>query len=234
VAFHNEIQRAIYCVQLLLTYLLNYILTYLLIYLLTCLFTYLPTPWSRVLLEKLTGFQLVKELPAFHETRRLITAVTSPRHLSVLSWATSIQSMPPHPTSWSSILILSSQLRLGLPSRISVRFPHQNPVHATRLPHTRYMPRPSHSRFYHPNDIGWGVQIIKLISMQFSLLPCHLVPLMPSILLNALFSNTLSLCSSLSVSDQVSHPYKTTGKIIVRATHINHISYENCTYDTFQ
>jgi hypothetical protein len=34
----------------------------------------------------------------------------------------------------------------------------------------------------------------------------------PNILL---FSNTLNLCSSLSVRDQVSHPYKTTGKIIV-------------------
>ena len=29
-------------------------------YLLTSLFTYLLTPWSRVILEKLTGFQLVK------------------------------------------------------------------------------------------------------------------------------------------------------------------------------
>ena len=37
----------------------------------------------------------------------------------------------------------------------------------------------------------------------------------PNILLNTLFSNTLSLCSSLNGSDQVSHPYKTTGKIIV-------------------
>jgi hypothetical protein len=37
----------------------------------------------------------------------------------------------------------------------------------------------------------------------------------PKILLNTLFSNTLSLRSSLNVSDQVSHPYKTTGKIIV-------------------
>ena len=32
--------------------------------------------------------------------------------------------------------------------------------------------------------------------------------------LNTIFSNTLSLRSSLNVSDQVSHPYKTTGKII--------------------
>ena len=27
----------------------------------------------------------------------------------------------------------------------SLRFPHQNPVHASPLPHTCYMPRPSHS-----------------------------------------------------------------------------------------
>jgi len=40
----------------------------------------------------------------------------------------------------------------------------------------------------------------------------------PDILLNTLFSNTLSLRSSLSVSDQVAHPYKTTGKIIVLHT----------------
>jgi len=37
----------------------------------------------------------------------------------------------------------------------------------------------------------------------------------PNILLNTLFSNTLSLFTSFNVSDQVSHPYKTTGKIVV-------------------
>jgi hypothetical protein len=37
----------------------------------------------------------------------------------------------------------------------------------------------------------------------------------PDILLNTLLSNILGLRSSLSVSDQVSHPYKTTGKIRV-------------------
>jgi hypothetical protein len=35
----------------------------------------------------------------------------------------------------------------------------------------------------------------------------------PNILLNTLFSNTIILCSSLNVRDQVSHPYRTTGKI---------------------
>jgi hypothetical protein len=37
----------------------------------------------------------------------------------------------------------------------------------------------------------------------------------PNVLLNILFSNTLSPRSSSNVSDQVSHPYKIKGKIIV-------------------
>ena len=78
-------------------------------------FDYLPTPCSGVLLEKLTGSQPVKKFPAFYGTRRFINAFTSAQHLS-LSWARSIQSIAPHPTSWSSSLILSSHLFLGLPS----------------------------------------------------------------------------------------------------------------------
>ena len=83
------------------------------------LLTYLLTPWYRVLLEKLTGLQLVKKFPAFHGTRRFITALTSVRHLS-LSWANPIQSTYPHPTSWRSVLILSTHLRLfpsGFPTK---------------------------------------------------------------------------------------------------------------------
>ena len=41
------------------------------------LLTFLLTPFSRVLLEKLTGFQLVKKFPAFYGTRRFITTFTS-------------------------------------------------------------------------------------------------------------------------------------------------------------
>ena len=76
---------------------------------------YLLTPWCRVLLEKLTGFQLVKKFPTFHGTRRFITAFASVRQLS-LSRASLIQSIYPHPTSWRSIPILPTHLRLGLPS----------------------------------------------------------------------------------------------------------------------
>jgi hypothetical protein len=39
-----------------------------------------------------------------------------------------------------------------------------------------------------------------------------------NIILNALFSNALSLCFSLNLRDQISHPYRTTGKIFVLYT----------------
>jgi hypothetical protein len=47
-----------------------------------CWLTYWLTPCSRVLLEKLTGLQLVKKFPTFYETRMFITAFTSAHHLS--------------------------------------------------------------------------------------------------------------------------------------------------------
>jgi hypothetical protein len=45
--------------------------------------TYLLTPWSRVVLEKLIGSQRVKKFPAFYGIRKIITAVTGARHLSL-------------------------------------------------------------------------------------------------------------------------------------------------------
>ena len=45
-----------------------------LIYLRTYLLTYLFIPWSRVLPEKLPGFQLVKKFPSLYGTWRFITA----------------------------------------------------------------------------------------------------------------------------------------------------------------
>ena len=43
-------------------------------------YTYLLTLWSRILLEKLTDSQLVKEFAAFYGTRTFITAFTNARN----------------------------------------------------------------------------------------------------------------------------------------------------------
>jgi len=45
--------------------------------------TYLLTPWSRVLLEKLTGSAASQGIPRIFATRRFITVLTSSRHLSL-------------------------------------------------------------------------------------------------------------------------------------------------------
>ena len=122
----KELRRLSYVNKTINTYIFTYLLTYLL------------TPWCRVLLENLTGLQLVNKFPAFHRTRRFITALTSFRHLS-LSWASPIQSVYPHPTSWRSVLILSTHLRLGLPSGLlpsgfptkTLYTPLSSPIRAT-------------------------------------------------------------------------------------------------------
>ena len=44
---------------------------------------YLLTPWSRVLLEKLTGSAASQEIPRIFGTRRFITVLTSARQLSL-------------------------------------------------------------------------------------------------------------------------------------------------------
>jgi len=76
-AVQERRKKLTYILTYLSTYLHNYLLTYILTYLLTHLLTYLLTPWNKVLLEKLTGLQLVKKLPAFHRTRMFITAFTN-------------------------------------------------------------------------------------------------------------------------------------------------------------
>ena len=90
------------------------------------------TQWSRILLEKLTGSQLVKTSPTFY---RAFTKV----HHQALFWASSIQSMPTHHSSWRYILILYSCLCMGLPSNLFPSdFPTKtlyasllSPIHAT-------------------------------------------------------------------------------------------------------
>ena len=92
-------------------------------------------------------------------------------------------------------------------------------VYAFPLPHMRYTPA-----YLIPldfiNQTIFGEQYRSLSSSLYSSLhtPVTLSFLGPNILLSTLFSNTLSLRSSLNVSDQVSHPYKTTSKICSQKT----------------
>ena len=149
--------------------------------------TYLYTPWSRVLLEKLTGFKLVKKFLAFYGTQKFITAFTSARQLS-LSCARSIQSMPPLPTSWRPILILSSHLRLGLPSAHlpQITLTPKTPLCISPISHTLHNPSHSFSSSFYQANIWWGVQIIKLPGTSVLYLGVTSPPLGTDILLNTL------------------------------------------------
>jgi len=109
----------------------------------------------RVLPEQLTGLQLVKKFPAFHGTRRFITALTSVRHLS-LSWASPTLSIYPHPTSYRSILILFTHLRLGLPSGL---FPSGFPTKTLCTATTTSVQNSSSSAFVKSPFIKYGIRI---------------------------------------------------------------------------
>ena len=88
------------------------------------------------------------------------------------------------PVQATTSYFLNNHLNIILPSTpgspkwsLSLRFPHQNPVYSSPLPQTRYMSRLSPSRFYHPNNIGWGVQIINFLNAELNPI-CHLLPLL--------------------------------------------------------
>ena len=134
---------------------------------------------TSLLPEKLTDPQLVRIFPTFYGTREFIIAFTRARHMS-LSWSRSIQSMPPHHTSQIFILILSSHLRLGLPSGFLLQVSPPNPAGLCTFP----LPSPyvlhalpiSNLLILSPNNVCWGVQSIKFLVMQSSPFPCYFVP----------------------------------------------------------
>ena len=162
---------------------------------------YVLTPWSRVILDKLTPSQIVKKFPTFYGTRRLTTTFTSACYPS-LSWARSIQSMPP-----------SHFWRTNL-----VSFPHISPrktcMHLSSPPHILPALPISSFSIWSPKHLVTSIDHYVLHYAGFST-PVTSSLLDPNILFRTLFSNILSLRSSLNVSNHVSHPHTTRGKIIV-------------------
>ena len=114
---------------------------------------------------------------------------------------------PPHLTSWRSILILISHLRLGLPSGLLASgFP-------TR---TLYMPVLSPIRATcHAYLILLDLITRIIFGEEYRSLSSSLSSFLHSPVTSSLLGpKTINLRSSISVSDQDSHPYKTKGKII--------------------
>jgi hypothetical protein len=99
---------------------------------------------------------------------------------------------------------------------LSLRFPHQNPVHISPLLYTCYILH-SYIRLDLITRTILGEYYRSLSSSICSFFHSFVISslLGLNILLSTLLSKTHSLRSSLSVSDQVSHPHKITGKIIV-------------------
>ena len=107
--------------------------------------TYLLTPWSRVLLEKLTGFAANQEIPSNLWTPKVhYRTHKRPPTVPILSQLHPVPTTPSH--------FLKINLNIILPSTswspqwtLSLRFPHQNLVHTSPFLHTCCMSRPSHS-----------------------------------------------------------------------------------------
>ena len=140
-----------------------------------------------------------------------VTVLTSARQLS-LSSANCIQSPQTLPTSWRSILLFSSHLCLGLPSGLFTSG-YPTKTLCTLIHSSIRATCPAHLillDFITRTILGEEYRSLSSSLCNFPHSPVTPSLLGPNILLNTLFSNSLSLCSTLNVSDQVSHPYKTT------------------------
>ena len=114
--------------------------------------TYLLTPWCRVLLEKLTGLQIVKKFPALHRTRRFITALTTrPPSVCILDQPNPVHIPTSHLLEIHPNIIHPSTPRSPQWSP-SLRFPQQDPIHPPLLSHTCHMPSPTHSSRFNNNN----------------------------------------------------------------------------------
>ena len=153
-----------------------YLFTYLLSYLLTYLFTYFmeqSPSWEA------NQFSASQEIPCILCSPKVHYRIQKcPPPVPILSQINPVHTR--HTTSRRSILILSSHLRQDLPRGLFPSGFSTKTSYTPLLPHTCCMPRPSYSSsFYHPNNLEWGVQIMKLFITHFSPVHYHLVPLRP-------------------------------------------------------
>ena len=130
---------------------------------------------------------------------------------SFLSWAESIQFLLFIPISLRSILILASHLYLGLPKSMFI-VGLAVKILKVLLPIYILATWPAHLKLL-------DLITLRTLCERHKLLSSSLWSLLQSpfrnILLRILFSNTLSLHSSLNVRDHVQQPNSTNGNIIV-------------------
>ena len=130
-------------------------------YLLVCLDR--RTALSRVFLEKLTGPHLVKKFPPFYGTWKFITLFTRPPTCPYLD--------PDQFIPCSLVHFLNVHFNIILPSMplssrwyTSLRYPNQNPVCTSPLPHMCYVPHQSRFSLFHPlNKVWWEEWIVWLV-----------------------------------------------------------------------
>ena len=106
----------------------------------TYLLTHLLTPWCRVLLEKLTGLQLVKKFPHFMEPE---SSLPHSQTSATCLYPGPAQSSPythiPPPGDHPNIIHPSTPRSPQWSP--SLRFPHQDPIQHPLLTPTRHMPQ---------------------------------------------------------------------------------------------
>jgi hypothetical protein len=126
---------------------------------------------------KVNSHKVLNKFPAFfHGTRRIITVFTRVHHW-LLFWARLIHSTPSYPIFLRSILMLSSNLHLVVPSDLIPCFPTKI-LYAFLISHACYMPHPSHPPwFHHPDFIRWSLQVMKSRNVQSSPATRHFLPL---------------------------------------------------------
>ena len=174
----------------------NFLLTYLLTFLITYLLTYSveqSPSWEA------NRFSASQEIPCILWNPKVHYRIHKcPPPVPMLSRIVPFHAFTSH--------FLKICFNISLPSTpgsskwfLSLKFPHQNPVYTSTLPHTCYTPHLSHSsRFEHTNNTGWAVQIIKFLIVYCLRSPVTSSLLGSNTLLSTLFPNTLSPRCSLN------------------------------------